>query len=254
MNFDRLENLNGKVAVIAGGCGNIGSATAQRLAERGARVIVLVHRNLDRANTMVAALPNPGLDHFAILASVTDTPSLQMAASIVKHRAGRCDILVNTAAKLTAIPPTNLHGLTDELFDEMIITNLRGMYATIREFSSLLKASGDGLIINVSSQSAQRSGNSCIANSASKAGVDSMTRGLAKSMAPQIRVIGIAPGYLDSPISGEVRMQDPVVLASQSPLKRLGTADDIASTIEACATTIRFATGTVFLVDGGRIL
>jgi 3-oxoacyl-[acyl-carrier protein] reductase len=147
-----------------------------------------------------------------------------------------------------------LHALTDELFDEMIITNLRGVYATIREFSDLLKSSGDGLIINVSSQSAQRASNSCVAYSASKAGLDLMTRTLAKSLAPAVRVLGISPGYLENATSGVTRLQDNDVLAAQSPLQRLGTADDIASTIEACATTIRFATGTVFLIDGGRLL
>jgi 3-oxoacyl-[acyl-carrier protein] reductase len=254
MTFERLDNLRGRVAVIAGGAGQVGSATARRLASQGARVGILVHRNLDRANELVKELPNAELDHFAVSASVTDTASLRSAVETVDRLAGRCDILINTAGTLTPVPPTNLHGLTDELFDQMIITNLRGVYATIREFSDLLIASGDGLIINVSSQSAQRASNSCVAYAASKAGVDLMTRTLAKSMAPSVRVLGISPGYLENATSGVNRVQDNAVLAAESPLQRLGTADDIASAIEACATTIRFATGTVFLIDGGRLL
>lgn len=254
MTFERLPNLLGRVAVIVGGNGQVGSATASRLAEQGARVILLVHRNLERANTIVSNLTNPELEHFVVQASITDTTSLKVAADTIKNRAGKCDILVNTAGVLTPIPPTDLHSLTDELFDQMIITNLRGVYATIREFSDLLTASGDGLIVNVSSQSGQRASNSCVAYAASKAGLDLMTRTLAKSMAPNVRVLGISPGYLENATSGVTRVQDNSVLAAQSPLQRLGTADDIACTIEACATTIRFATGTVFLVDGGRLL
>lgn len=254
MSFDRLPNLLGRVAVIVGGGGQVGSATAQRLAEQGAQVVLLVHRNLERANKIVSDLPRPELGHFVVQASVTDTASLKTAVTTIKNRAGRCDILVNTAGVLTPVSPTDLHALTDELFDEMIITNLRGVYATIREFSELLTASGDGLIVNVSSQSGQRASNSCVAYAASKAGLDLMTKTLAKSMAPNVRVLGISPGYLENATSGVTRLQNNSVLAAQSPLQRLGTADDIASTIEACATTIRFATGTVFLVDGGRLL
>lgn len=254
MTFDRLPNLQGRVAVIAGGGGQIGSATAQRLAEKGARVVLLVHRNQSRAEDIVAHLPNPELDHFVVVASVIDTVSLKAAVTTIKNRAGRCDILVNTAGVLTPVPPSNLQALTDELFDEMIVTNLRGVYATIREFSELLTVSGDGLIVNVSSQSGQRASNSCVAYAASKAGVDLMTKTLAKSMAPNVRVLGISPGYLENATSGVTRIQSNEILAAESPLKRLGTADDIACTIEAMCTTIRFATGTVFLVDGGRLL
>lgn len=254
MTFERLSNLRGRVAVIVGGSGQVGSATAQRLAEQGAQIVLIVHRNVERANKIISTLPNPELNHFVVVASVTDTVSLKAATETVKTRAGRCDILINTAGVLTPVSPTDLHALTDELFDQMIITNLRGVYATIREFSDLLKLSGDGLIINVSSQSGQRASNSCVAYAASKAGLDLMTKTLAKSMAPNVRVLGISPGYLENATSGVTRLQDNAVLVAQSPLQRLGTADDIASAIEACATTIRFATGTVFLVDGGRLL
>jgi 3-oxoacyl-[acyl-carrier protein] reductase len=254
MTFKRLANLNGQVAVITGGCGQVGFATAKRLAEQGARIISLVRRDIDQAQSMMEQLPNHHLNHFAILASITDTVSLKNAVNEVTNRAGRCDILVNSAGTLNPISPNNLHDLTDDIFDEIVATNLRGVYATIREFSELLQSSGDGLIINISSQSAQRASNSCVAYAASKAGIDLMTKTLAKSMAPEVRVIAISPGYLEQATSGVTRIQDNSVLANNSPLKRIGFADDIASTVEAYATMIRFATGIVVLVDGGRLL
>lgn len=254
MTFERLSNLRGRVAVVVGGSGQVGSATAQRLAEQGAQIALIVHRNVERADKIISTLPNPELNHFVVVASVTDTLSLRAATETVKTCAGRCDILVNTAGVLTPVPPDNLHALTDELFDEMIVTNLRGVYATIREFSDLLKLSGDGLIVNVSSQSGQRASNSCVAYAASKAGVDLMTKTLAKSLAPGIRVVGVAPGYLENATSGVSRIINNDVLAAEAPLQTLATGDDIARTIVAFATSITHATGVTLLVDGGRLL
>lgn len=254
MTFERLADLQGRVAVITGGCGQIGYATAVRLAKQGARIIALVRRDLDDAQAMMDSLPRPDLKHFALLASVTDSQALKQAAVEVKQRAGRCDILINSAGILNPVPPSDLSALTDEIFDDIVTVNLRGVYATIREFSDLLLDSGDGLIVNVSSQSAQRASNSCVAYAAAKAGVDLMTRTLAKSLAPRVRVIGIAPGYLESATSGVTRIVDNETLAQSAPLKRIATGDDIAGAIEAYATMIRYATGTTILVDGGRLL
>jgi NAD(P)-dependent dehydrogenase (short-subunit alcohol dehydrogenase family) len=249
-----MKTLNNKVAVITGGCGQIGYATAKRLAEQGARIVTLVRRDLDQAQAMMDRLPNPQLDHFAILASIIDTKELKSAVTTIKQRTGRCDILVNAAGTLNPIPPSDLHTLTDEIFDEIVTTNLRGVYATIREFSDLLELSDNGLIVNISSQSGQRASNSCVAYAASKAGLDLMTKTLAKSLAPNIRVVGIAPGYLESATSGVTRIVSNEKLAAEAPLQALATGDDIAKTIEAFATMITHATGTTLLVDGGRLL
>jgi NAD(P)-dependent dehydrogenase (short-subunit alcohol dehydrogenase family) len=248
------NTLQGKTVVIAGGCGQIGYASAKRLASLGARIVALVRRDIDQAQAMMQSLPGPELEHFAILASVIDTDSLRLAVQQVKQRTGRCDILINAAGILIPVPPTDLHGLTDEIFDKIVTTNLRGVYATIREFSDLLKQADDAVIINISSQSGLRASNSCIAYAVSKAGIDLMTMTLAKYLAPTIRVIGIAPGYLEHATSGVVRVNGNADLESSSPLKCLATGDDIAATIEAYITMIKHATGTTLLVDGGRLL
>lgn len=254
MTFKRLPSLEGQVVVIAGGCGQIGYATAKRFAVLGVRVIALVHRNLDRAEKMMAELPNPELNHFAILASITDTHALKGAVKKIKDQAGRCDMLVNAAGTLDPIPPSNIDALTDDIFDHTVTVNLRGVYATIREFADLLKSSPHGLIVNVSSQSGQRASNSCVAYAASKAGLDLMTKTLAKSLAPTVRVVGVAPGYLENATSGVTRIISNNDLAASAPLNTLATGDDIARAIEAFATIITHATGTTLLVDGGRLL
>jgi 3-oxoacyl-[acyl-carrier protein] reductase len=254
MTFNKLSTLEGRVAVVVGGCGQVGSAVANRLAQLGAQTIIISHRNPSRAKNYVNMLPRPELNHFAIQASVTDSASLQAAVAEIQRQTGRCDILINTAGTLNPVPPTNLHALTDQMFNEMLATNLTGVYATIREFSTLMKSTGDALIVNVSSQSAQRASNSCVAYAAGKAGLDLMTRTLGKALAPDIRVIGIAPGYLEHATSGVTRIEPNENLIKGSPMGRLTTGEDVANAVEAFATHIRFATGVTLLLDGGRLL
>lgn len=254
--FRRLDNLNGQVVVITGGVGQIGFATANRLAQQGARIVAIVRKNLSEAQNKMQSLPKAEeLKHFAVEASVTDSLSLAKARDEIKKQAGRCDILINTASVTKNVKPDNFDELTDELFDQIITTNLRGTYATIRTFVPLLKESGNGLIINLSSTASLRASNSNVAYACAKAGINMMTRTLAKVLAPEVRIIAIAPGHLVNPTSGAVKSATANdTMAATSPLKRIGYADDIASTIEAYATSIRFATGTVVVVDGGRTI
>jgi len=246
------QSLENRVAVITGGCGQIGSSVARRLADMGIQIVIITHRNQKKAQTLIDSLP--GKNHFCMIASVTDTPALKQVVAHVRERTGKCNILINAAGVLTPILPAKLHDLTDELFDQMIVTNLRGTYAVIREFSDLMKVSGDALIINISSQSGQRASNSCVAYAASKAGIDIMTRTLAKALAPDIRVVGIAPGYLENATSGVIRLESNDVLAKSTPLGRLVSPDDVSDIIESLCTRMRFITGTTLLVDGGRLL
>lgn len=254
--FQRIENLEGQVVVIVGGAGQVGYATATRLAAKRARIILLVRRDLSLTQEKLKDLPHASdLKHLAIQASVTDSSSLIEAAELVKAQAGRCDILVNAAGISRQIKPENLDDLSDQIFDEILTTNLRGVFATIRSFAPLLKVSGQGLIVNISSTAAMRASNSNIAYASAKAGLNLMTKSLAKSLAPQIRVIAITPGYLEKPTSGITKAPGfNEKQAALTPLKRIGMADDIASAVEACATTMRFATGTNFIIDGGRTI
>jgi NAD(P)-dependent dehydrogenase (short-subunit alcohol dehydrogenase family) len=244
--------MENRVAVITGGCGQVGSSVAKRLASLGMTVIIITHRDEKRAQNLINSLYGQG--HFYLMASVIDTLALKHSARQIQDRVGRCDVLVNAAGILTPISPAKLHDLTDELFDEMIITNLRGTYAVIREFSDMMKSSGNGLIVNISSQSGQRASNSCVAYAASKAGMDLMTRTLAKSMAPTVRVVGIAPGYLENATSGVARLESNEALAKGSPMGRLASPEDISDVVESLCTKMKFVTGNTILLDGGRLL
>ena len=246
-----LERLDGQVAVITGGAGAIGAATAHRLARLGARVVVLQRSAADAAQ-LLEQLPGEG--HFAVAASVTDSASLEAAAAAVQERAGGASILVNGAGFTKPVPAADLDGLTDDLIDSIFAVSWRGSFAAIRAFAPQLRASGNGLVVNVSSIAAFTGIGSNLAYAAAKAGVDAMTKALAKTLGPDIRVVAVSPGVVDTPfVSGRDASFNERVGATL-PLKRVGVADDVAAAIAACATTLRYATGSIFVVDGGRHL
>lgn len=243
--FEKLNNLDNQVAVITGGSGGIGFAIVKKLSSLGAKVIVLVRSDIELMQKRLDELKE---GHLAVLADITNTKSLIDAA----NKLDQCDILINSAGYSTIIPHKNLEELTDELFDNIVKINLRSVFSTIRTFTPLLQKSKNSVIINISSTSATKTGGSNMAYAASKAGVDSLTRNLAKALST-IRVISISPGsvnsgFLDLPKS----FYDQV--GASTPLKRSGTEEDIASAVEAVLTTMRFTTGNVIAVDGGRSL
>ncbi|GAA4336218.1 SDR family oxidoreductase [Variovorax defluvii] len=254
MSFDPTPRLDGRVAVIAGGLGAIGYATAQRLAALGASC-VLLHRHADDADARTAALPAAaGQRHLALQADIVDTSSLQRAAAAVQEGFGRCDILVNSAGHTRPVPAADLDGLSDELIDDLMRANFRGVFATIRAFVPLLKASGDGLVVNISSIAGFTGVGSNLAYVAAKAGLDVVGDALAKVLAPAVRVVSVSPGAVESgfvPGRGDAFKAQ---MAQTTPLGRIGTPQDVAATVEALATTLRFVTGTRIVVDGGRHL
>lgn len=250
--FAPLDRLDGHVAVITGGNGAIGGATAARLAALGAR-IVLLHKDAPRqAAEILSTLPGDG--HLAVSASVTDSASLAAAAEAVKARTGGATILVNAAGFTRPVPAADLDALSDDLIDDIFAVTWRGSFAALRAFAPQLRASGDALVVNVSSIAAFTGLGSNLAYAAAKAGVDATTKALAKTLGPQIRVLAVSPGVVDTAfVSGRDADFNQRVGATL-PLRRVGTADDVAAAIAACATSLRYATGSILVVDGGRHL
>ncbi len=242
--------LKNKTAVITGGCGQVGLATATRLSSQGARIISLVRRDLDEAQALMNRLPNQHLNHRALLASVTDSESLRIAAASIDH----CDILVNAAGVTRSIDASDIESYTDEVIDTILDTNLRGTFVTIREFINKIKKSEEGLIINITSTSMFKGSTSNMIYGASKSGIDVLTKYLAKTLGPNIRVVSVCPGFLEQSTSGAVKPQGAnEKISKEVPLGRVGTGDDIASVIEALCTMMKYVNGTSILVDGGRL-
>ena len=251
--FEAMDRLDGRVAVIAGGTGAIGMASAHRLAALGATCVLLYARKTaQEAQALANSLPGNG--HIAIQAHITNSATLQAAAAQVHQQFGQVHILVNSAGHTKAVTLADLDALSDEVIDDILQVNFRGVMATIRVFVPLLKASGDGLIVNISSIAGFTGVGSNLAYVAAKAGLDVVGDSLARILAPAVRVITVSPGVVDSSFVPGRGADFNEKAAATIPLKRIGHVEDTASAIEACATTMRFATGSRFVVDGGRSL
>jgi 3-oxoacyl-[acyl-carrier protein] reductase len=246
------NSMQGQVALVTGGGGGIGSAICRRLAAAGARVVITNRGNREKAAATLATLAGEG--HWLVQASVTESEQMAEVAREIGEKYGRLDLLVNNAGVTTPVPHDDLDGLTDEWIDRIFQTNWRGAFASIRACHDLLVADGGGTVINLSSVAAVTGIGSNVAYCASKAALDSMTRSLARALAPKIRVVSVSPGW----VLGEyAKHMDPAYLQQQmdlTPLARLATPEDVADAIWAVATTLTFMTGNIVPVDGGRPL
>jgi 3-oxoacyl-[acyl-carrier protein] reductase len=242
-------NLTGKVAVVTGASSGIGAASARLFAEAGARVVVGYNQGIDRANTVIAALKGSG--HKAMRLPLEDTAQINKTAAAIREEFGRCDILVNSAGFTRMVPHGDLEALDDDLIDQVLTANVRGPFATIRAFVPLLKASGDGVIVNISSGAAQRGSGSSIIYGASKAALDTMSMALARALGPEIRVVVVAPGMVHTSFVPGRTEEAMLKAAMATPLKRQIEAEDVALAVLSCVTHLKFTTGSIVNVNGG---
>jgi len=244
------DELTGQVAVVTGAVGGIGSAICQRLASAGASVVLLDMQ--DEAKIGEAAQALPGDNHMAISASITDSAALKEVAARIAERYGTIDLLVNNAGITRPVPHDDLEGLEDDLIDAIFQVNWRGSFACIRAFKTLLANQDGGVVVNISSIAGQTGIGSNVAYCASKAAINAMTISLGRALAPKIRVVAVAPGW----VMGEYAKRMPAEYLQEqidkTPLARLATPEDVAETIVGIKTMLPFSTSCVIPVDGGR--
>jgi 3-oxoacyl-[acyl-carrier protein] reductase len=243
------------VALITGGAGGIGTAICHALAAAGFRVIVGYNRSAAAAETLATALPGSG--HAALAAPVTDSAALKSLAALIAERWQRCDVLVNCAGTTRFVAHADLDGLDDQLIDTILATNVRGAVAAVRAVRPLLERSdlkGGGVIINISSTAAISAVGSNIIYCASKAALDSLTKSLARALAPRIRVLSVSPGLVDTEFVKSLDRKWRDEQAARTPLGRLATPEEVGAAIVAAVRQLTFSTGSILLVDGGRLL
>jgi 3-oxoacyl-[acyl-carrier protein] reductase len=245
------NSMTGKIAIVTGGGGGIGSAICRRLTAAGAQ-IVIIDLQYEQAQTLAAGLP--GENHMVSDTSITDSAALKILAGQIAERYGTVDLLVNNAGVTTPVAHDDLDGLSDEWIDRIFQINWRGSFACVRAFKELLQAGEGGTVVNISSIAGTTGVGSNVAYCASKAAIDSMTRSLGRALAPKIRMVSVAPGW----VLGEyAKRMDPAYLQQQvdlTPLGRLAAPEDVAETVWAIATSLTLMTGNIVPVDGGRPL
>lgn len=245
-------DLKDKVAVVIGGSSGIGAATVRMLADAGATVAIGYHSGKDRAQALRDEISGIGHSIFSI--AVDDPATVRRAADEIEKTHGRTDILVNSAGTTRPVPHADLDGLDDALLDRIMASNVQGPFATIRAFAPMLKATGDGVIVSISSISGFTGSGSNIGYCASKAALDTMTVSLARALGPEIRVMCVSPGAVATDfVSGRDRSALEKI-AAITPLKRVVEPEDVARAVMACVTHLTATTGARIICDGGRFL
>jgi len=242
--------MRGKVAIVTGAASGIGRATALRLAAEGAAV-ACVDLALEGARRTARDIESAGGQGLASAADVTDERACARVVDEALSRFGRLTTLVNAAGIGPAAPDSAPPG--DE-FRRIVDVNLTGTYLPSRAARDALRASGAGSITNLASIYGIVGGSRSPSYAASKGGVANLTRQLALSWAPEVRVNCVCPGHIETPMIESIR-RDPALMAAvlaKYPLARFGQPEEIAAAILYLASDeAAYVTGVALPVDGG---
>lgn len=244
--------LAGKVAWVTGAGRGLGRAIAVRLASEGALVAV-TSRSVDDLRSLEGQIAGQGGSALVLAASVTDPLGIGEAASEITRSFGHLDILVNSAG----ISPvyTRAEELADEVWRSIIDVNLSGTFICCREAGRLMLEAGAGSIINLSSVHGSSGAGRLAAYSASKGGVEALTKALAVEWADRgVRVNCLAPGYFLTPLSRPILASERLRsgLLQRTPMGRIADPEELTGIVAFLASDeASFVTGSTYAVDGG---
>jgi NAD(P)-dependent dehydrogenase (short-subunit alcohol dehydrogenase family) len=238
------QTLSGKSALVTGGARRIGREIALSLARAGADVAITFRNSHAEARQTAQEIQSLGCRSMALECDVRSEASVHTAIQAVTAEFGRLDLLVNNAAVFESAP---LQSISLEAWDTVFETNARGPFLVAREALALLRAV-EGRIVNIGSLGGLHAWAGHAHYCASKAALHMLTQAMAKAFAPQVCVNCVAPGWID--------LEDPTAeagarFAARTPMRRNGTADDVAQAVLFFATGPRFVTGQILAVDGG---
>jgi len=239
--------LRRQVALVTGAGRRIGRAIALALARAGADLVVHYGESKDGALAAVREIEALGNRALAARADVSRPKQVAAMFRAVERRFGRLDLLVNNAGIFF---PGKWDQLGEEDWDKVLGVNLKGAFFCAQAAAGIMRRQGHGRIVIISSLGGLQAWPEYIHYCASKAGAVSLTRSLAKALAPEIQVNGIAPGTILFP--GEKRDARMQGIIRSTPLKKAGRPEDIAEMVLFLATQGDFITGQVFAVDGGK--
>ena len=252
-----LFDLTGKVAIVTGSSRGIGRASAEALAEHGARVVIS-SRKQDACDAVAAAINDRHGEEraIAIAASISDKAALARLVSQTRANWGRIDVLVCNAASNPYYGP--LTGIADEQFRKIMDNNVLSTHWLIQLVAPEMRTRGDGSIVIISSIGGLRGSPVIGAYNVSKAADLQLARNYAVEFGPDnVRVNSIAPGLIRTDFARAL-WEDPerIRAANESvPLRRIGEADEIAGAVVFLASPAsRFMTGQVMVIDGGATI
>ncbi len=237
---NKPSELSGKVILVTGAAKRIGRGIALRLAAEDARVLIHYGESEDAARKTAAECNNAPV-YRANLEKVSEIATL---FGEIERREGRLDALVNNAARFTGFDPMEI---TEADWDFIHAVNLKAVFFCCQQGAKLMRKSGGGRIVNISSLGGIRPWADHAHYCASKAGVIMLTRALAKAFAPQITVNSVAPGVIPF---GDIDWRAEAMIRD-TPAQRAGTADEIADAVIYFLKASNFITAQLLAVDGG---
>lgn len=238
-------DLRGRVALVTGGARRVGRAISLALAEQGTSVAVHYNASGDAASSAVQDVREAGVGAAAIQGDLRQPGTAERIVRETEDALGGIDILVNSAAVMLRTP---VGEVTVEEWDDMFALNVRAPFLLVQAARGLL-ARNRGVVINIADLAALEAWPAYVPHGMTKAAVVQMTRGLARVLAPEVRVNAVAPGAVLLPDSWDRAAADRLV--ATTPLRRLGTPADVAQAVLYLASA-DYVTGEVLIVDGGR--
>ncbi len=245
--------LNQRVSIVTGGARGIGKAIALTLAREGAKVAI-VDFDQEGAITLKNEMERRGVETIAIFCDVSKSPEVKIMVEEVKKVFGRIDILVNNAG---IIRRGTIETVTEEDWDRVIEVNLKGTFNCCKAVVETMKSQRYGKIINVSSIAGKMGDiTSAPGYGPSKAGIDALTKTLARQLAPYgINVNGVAPHAIETEMSAQWSEERRKEIIASIPLGRLGRPEDVAEAVLFLATDeASFITGEILDVNGGALM
>jgi 3-oxoacyl-[acyl-carrier protein] reductase len=248
-----------KCALITGAGSGIGAATALQFAKSGYDVVINYRNNMEGAELVAASCRELGVEAAIVKGDIADDADCRAIALETVDRFGRIDALVNNAGITRYADANDLEASNAEDFSAIFNVNVTGTYQMIRAAVPFLKRADKGSIVNVSSDSAFSGSGSSLAYASSKGAVNTMTMGLARSLAPSIRVNAVCPGFVDTTwalawqdADGYAKFKDRLI--AMAPLKSIPSASDIANAIVWLSGQANCVTGQCITIDSGAHL
>ncbi len=252
-----MGQLEGKVAVVTGAAVGIGRAIAVAFGRERAKVVVNYSKSRKEAEETAGLVKKAGGESLVVQADVSKDGEVRAMVAKTLERFSRIDVLVNNAAITAFVDFADLEALTDDVWDRLYGTNVKGTFFCCRAVAPAMRRQGGGRIINIASVSGLTPQGSSIAYATSKAAVIHLSKCLARTLAPEIRLNVIVPGFIGDTRwnTGRPNFEGIVQkMADTTPLKRTGKAEDIADAALFLATRGDFIAGDLMVVDGGRAL
>lgn len=251
-----MDSFKGQVVWITGSSTGIGRSAALEFSNNGADVIVHANSNIDQAQSLVEEIQSKGNRAFFVHGDVSNKENVESMVQQIDQEFGRIDILVNNAGAL--IKRARLEDLEEELWDQIIDVNLKSVYLVTKAVLPLMKKQGKGRIINITSIAAKNGGGAgSIAYAASKGGVSTLTKGLAKDLIEyNILVNAVAPGVITTPFHDKYStLEQRANAVEQIPMGREGTPEETVGSILFLASKYaNYITGEIIEVNGGQLM